>query len=307
MTALHSGHFEKMFGGPLDLKTRDEIHQHDWRYEVVSNHDAIILDLLKRIERKDFSIVGQNNERWQAGWSENLAEFRKTGDIKALEPKYLRPSKYLRLNSQFIEPVDPMFERNWYRVFRGWFARRYLSQYDGIYEFGCGSGHNLAFLAQEFPDKMLCGFDWSPAAVEIARELANVFPNILGGERFDFFDPYGAYGWPPNTAVLTIGALEQTGTRWRPFINFLRRTRPAMCFHIEPMLGWYNPNNLVDWTAIKIHEARGFWSGFDVFPLHKHRTGFGSLLLEGYSQFHWSPMLPEISEQARIDALEGAP
>lgn len=303
--------FETMFGGELDAKTWQEARKYNWQYKPVGHRgsDEIVLGLLKRIERRQFSIAGENTERWQKGWTENLEEFRKTGDISALEPKYLRPAKYLRLNSQFIEPLDPMFERNWYRVFRAWFARRYLKDFDCIYEFGCGSGHNVAWLAREFSDKLIFGFDWAKAPEEILTLAQKQQTNICVGGHFDFFDPPRAYDWPPNTAVLTIGALEQTGLRWRPFLEFLQRTRPAACFHIEPILDWYDPKNLVDWTAIKIHETRGFWQGFvsEVKPFYKHRTGFGSLLLEGYSQFHWEPAVTAIAEQARIDALEGAP
>jgi hypothetical protein len=284
--------FIRMFGGPLDIKTLDELGGYDWRYEVVdeATSNKIVLDLLHAVENRSFSIVGENSERWQRGWSENLEEFQRTGDVRALEPKYLRPARYLRLDRRFIKPVDPTFEANWYKVFRGWFARRYLTGFDAIYEFGSGSGHNVAFLAQEFPEKMVMGFDWAGASVEILDALGDVFPGVHGA-RFDFFEPPLAYRWLPNTAVLTVGALEQTGARWRPFLDFLRRTQPAMCFHVEPVLEWYDPGNLVDHTAIKIHETRGFWRGFvnEVTPLWRHRTGFGSLMLEGYSQMAWCP------------------
>jgi hypothetical protein len=89
-------------------------------------------------------------------------------------------------------------------------------------------------------------------------------------------------------------------------MDFLKRTKPAGCFHIEPMVNWYDPAKLVDHTAIRIHKARGFWTGFaEEVRASMHRTGFGSLLLEGYSQVIWNPAL--MPEQARIDALEGAP
>lgn len=310
MTAVSLDQFAEMFGGPLDEKTAAKIAGHDWRYNITDGptSNQVVLELLRRAEKRDFSIAGENVERWQKGWSENLEEFRRTGDVNALTPKYLRPSKYARLGGQFIEPADPMFEANWYQVFRGWFARRYLSEFDHIYEFGCGSGHNVAFLAQEFPDKHVKGFDWADASVEIVRELHRRGLDV-DGERFDFFNPPRDWYWRPNSAVLTVGALEQTGLRWRPFLDFLRRTRPAMCLHIEPIVEWYDPSNLVDYTAIKIHEARGFWRGFvdeveEISAIRHHRTGFGSLLLEGYSQFQW---FPAMAEQARIDALEGAP
>jgi hypothetical protein len=301
--------WEKMFGGPLDIKTEAEIKAHDWRYKTLDSDasNSVVIDLLHRLEGRSFSIAGENTGRWQKGWQENFEDFRRTDDLKALEPKYLRPAKVLRLDGQFIEPADPMFEANWYSVFRGWFAWRYLSGFDHIYEFGCGSGHNLVFLAQEFPGKHIHGYDWADASFRIIDRLRSHFPNI-GGGRFDFFEPHTLQPFMPNSAVLTIGAMEQTGTRWRPFLEFVRRSQPAMCFHIEPMLEWYDPANLVDYTAIKIHEARGFWRGFanEVVPLGGHRTGFGSLLLEGYSQIQWSPN-PTLTDRARIDALEGAP
>lgn len=290
---LYPAKFSEMFGGPLDAKTAAEIERHDWSYSLVDGptSNKAVIDLLQMVERRAFSIVGENSERWEKGWGENLAEFRRTGDVGTLAPQYLRPAKFLRLDGQFIEPADPMFEANWYRVFRGWFARRYLAGFDCICEFGCGSGHNVAFLAQEFPDKTVIGTDWSSASVEILAELSRTFPHV-SGIRFDFFEPPLRKNWLPlNTAVLTVGALEQTGLRWRPFLEFLRRSEPAMCFHIEPILEWYDPNNLIDHTAIKIHEARGFWRGFvnEIAPLWKQRTGFGSLLLEGYSQLAWLP------------------
>lgn len=308
MTALTLEKFAEMFGGPLDEKTSDEIAGHDWNYSVVDGQasNKVALELLQMVERREFSIVGENSERWQKGWNENLEEFRRTGDVKALEPKYLKAAKFLRLQGQFIEPVDPMFEVNWYKLFRGWFARRYLSTFDTIYEFGCGSGHNVAFLAREFPDKQIVGLDWTEASIAIVLALCDKLPNVSTA-RFDFFEP-SERRFSRNTAILTVGALEQTGLRWRPFLDFLLRTQPAMCFHIEPIIEWYDPNSLVDYTAIKIHEARGFWRGFvnEVEPIRKHRTGFGSLMLEGYSQLQWSPQTI-LNEQARVDSLEGAP
>lgn len=286
--------FSSMFGGPLDDKTTHELAQYDWQYEVVDHatSDRIILDLLKRIEHRQFSIVGENNERWQKGWGENLEEFRQTGDVKALDPKYLRPAKYLRLNQRFIEPHDPMFERNWYYIFRAWFARRFLSKFDAIYEFGCGSGYNVAWLAQEFPHKTIAGLDWAEASCDIVERLSRKFSNVIKGDGvFNFFEPRSMQ-FVPNSAVLTIGALEQTGDRWRPFLDFLRRAKPAACFHIEPIYEWYDPDNLNDYVLRKIHETRGFWRGYvdEIAPItRRHRTGLGSMLLEGYSQMQWAP------------------
>jgi hypothetical protein len=207
--------WENMFGGPLDAKTEAEIARYDWRYKTLDSDasNSVVIDLLHRLEGRSFSIAGENTGRWQKGWQENFEDFRRTDDLKALEPKYLRPAKVLRLDGQFIEPADPMFEANWYRVFRGWFARRYLSGFDHIYEFGCGSGHNLVFLAQEFPGKHIHGYDWAEASFRIIDRLRSHFPNI-GGGRFDFFEPHTFRPFMPNSAVLTIGAEPGGGLSW---------------------------------------------------------------------------------------------
>lgn len=283
--------WERTFGGPLDYEAERSIASHDWSYTPADQME-VINELTRRLGDRDFSIANENTERWQKGWKENLDEFRATGKVEALNPRYLRPARFLRLESNFICPADPQFETNWYQVFRGWFARRYLAGFDAIYEFGAGSGHNVAYLAQAFPQTKIIGLDWTDASFEITQELAKKFPNVSGG-RFDFFNPC-YFEFPKNSAVLTIGALEQTGRGYWPFMEFLLRQKPAMCFHIEPIMEWYDWDNLVDHTAIEIHKARGFQQGFvrevgESRSTLRHRTGFGSLLLEGYSQLAWKP------------------
>ena len=95
--------------------------------------------------------------------------------------------------------------------------------------------------------------------------------------------------------VLTVGAMEQTGKLWRPMLDYLLAAKPKRVVHIEPQISMYNPANPVDQTAIEAHRARGFWEGYlgvihrlaekGVVEIeHMERTGFGSLLIEGYSQ-----------------------
>jgi hypothetical protein len=95
--------------------------------------------------------------------------------------------------------------------------------------------------------------------------------------------------------------MEQTGTNWQAFLEFLLRKKPSRVHHIEPIFEWYNPSQLVDYTALKAHEARNFWRGYPTRLLeleqtekvkihHSKRAHFGSLVLEGYSQLIWSPL-----------------
>ena len=104
-----------------------------------------------------------------------------------------------------------------------------------------------------------------------------------------------------GAVVLTVGAMEQTGKIWRPMLDYLLAAKPKRVVHIEPIVEWYDHNNPVDQTAIEAHTARGFWSGYPtaIWDLerdgkvrveHFERTGFGSLLIEGYSQLVWRPL-----------------
>lgn len=256
--------------------------------------DAVILDLLRRIDDRQLSTTGAGKARWDTGWGENLDALRETGDLASLRPKYIRAGQPLRMNGEFVLAEDPDYEAHWYEAFRADIVRHF-EPYDAIYEFGCGSGHNLAYLAQRFPDKRIVGLDWSSPAVDIANTLRLSHGLNVTGRPFDFFGPDRDLEFAPNSAVLTVGALEQTGKGWPPFFEWLVDRKPAFCLHVEPLVHLYDPENLVDYTAIRAHEVRQFWTGIDQaigdyadWSLMT-RTGFGSLVLEGYSTIKWRP------------------
>ena len=261
----------------------------DWRYSVIDGQerDKLVISLLGRLARDDFSHAASGAKRWETGWAENLAALRR-GEPDALRPRYIR-SGPLRLDGEFISPAAPDFEYNWYRAYRNWLFRTYLAGYDSIFEFGCGSGHNLPVLREMFPGAGIVGLDWAESSVEIAATVAR-------GARFDFFHPDHTLDVPPNSAFLTMGAMEQTGTDWGPMLDFIIAKRPAFVLHSEPILELYRPDeSLPDYLAARIHRQRNFWRGYlgelrqrpGVRIERLHRTGFGSLLLEGYSQLMW--------------------
>ncbi|WP_338289612.1 class I SAM-dependent methyltransferase [Luteolibacter sp. LG18] len=79
-----------------------------------------------------------------------------------------------------------------------------------ILEIGCSSGHNLLPLAQRWPDSQFIGIDFSPAAIQQARETARLagIENIEfheadlrnydpGEDGFDFILAHGFYSWVP--------------------------------------------------------------------------------------------------------------
>ena len=295
--------FAALFGADefLPRETVNMLGSFDWRYDVIegSSRDKLILDLLRRIEAGVLTRADVDTERWDRGWAENLAALR-NGEVDALVPKYIRAGEPLRLLGDFVQPVDPAFHLNWYRVLRDWFFRTYLAGFGEVYEFGCGSGHNLEAALAMFPQASVFGMDWSQPAVDIVYELGRRHRRVAGF-KFDFFAPDESFEFGKNAVVLTAGALEQTADRWGPFLDFLLRKKPARVCHLEPVLEWYDPDSLIDYTAIAAHRQRRYWSGFfgrleelerdgRVRILRQHRTRFGGLVVEGYSQIVWEPV-----------------
>ncbi len=281
------------------------INKGDWKYSPYSTpeRDQIILDFLRRIRDRQFSLVTEGDKsRWLAGWGENLDGFKKSGgDLDALVPRYIRPNMPVRLFGDFVKTDDPYFEKHWFEVFREWLILTYLNGYDHIFEFGCGSGFNVARMAALYPNAVIHGLDWAEPSVEIVENLRTVKGLKTHGHLFDFFKPDYSLDIPPNSAVVTIGALEQTGDNNAQFLDFLMAKRPALVVHAEPTYDWYDPNSLVDHLALTAHDLRNFWRGYhdrllklekqgSIEILKTKRAYFGSLVLEGYSQTVWRPV-----------------
>ena len=74
----------------------------------------------------------KRRERWEAGWSENLREFRESGfSTDRLRPKYVR-HKTLRLRGQYIRVEDSAFEDIVFTAIRQYLFARYLSSVDSV-------------------------------------------------------------------------------------------------------------------------------------------------------------------------------
>lgn len=277
------------------------IAQQDFRYRHFSKEerDALILSVMKRIDTDSIVAGPDRKDKWEKGWQENLDQFiNKKFAADALVPKYLRPGQPVRLFQDYVQPMTEDFEVRWLRVFTRWLFQTYFRPYDAVYEFGCGSGINVEHMASIFPDKKLFGMDWAQSSVNIVNGLSKVYGPRVTGRTFDFFHPDRELRIAANSAVMTLGALEQTGQRYEEFVRYLVDSKPALCVTVEPTIEWYDPNNLTDYLAIKFHQRRGYWQGFidllndyqkkgRVQILKTKRSYFGSLLVEGYSQTVW--------------------
>ena len=201
-----------------------------------------------------------------------------------------------------MKVLAPGFEYNMLVVIEQWLFEKYLSDVESIYEFGCGTGHNLLRAREANPHAKLFGLDWTEASQNIITESVQtgVLKNAVG-RRFDFFHPDETFLIEPDSGVYTVAALEQMGKDFVPFVEYLMGQKPRIVVHIEPMYEFFDAKNLIDYLAIAYYQKRNYLWGLSEY-LHRlagekkitiheaKRTNIGHFLTDGYSVIAWSPV-----------------
>ena len=221
MPSLKPIDFADIFGTTLDLLS-ESIHAaiaaQNWNYSVLAGaeRDGIVLDLLQRIETRRLTLVqNEDKSRWERGWGENLEDFKKSGGkLESLLPKYIRPGMPVRLYGEFVQPEDPNFESNWYSIYRAWFVQRHLAGFKNIFEFGSGSGFNVAYVAQQAVDT----YQWvTPGEMLDGLGMAETTPGpLIMVTQFVGF--LGAWRQPGSMNPLLAATLGGLLTTWVTFV-----------------------------------------------------------------------------------------
>ena len=251
--------------------------------------EKTIIQILEVLLDDSLPFSGKHRkEQWQSGWFENLVE----GNVN---PHYFGKYKINRRGGVFVEALSKNYERDMLYKILDLYFKKYLTKVKYIYEFGCGTGHNMLRVKKINPKAILCGLDWVSSSQEIVERLN------LRSFQFDFFHPDYRLKLVPPAGIYTVAALEQTGTNYKKFIRYLLKNKPAICLHIEPIEELLDPNNLMDYLSIKYFHKRKYLRGFLTYlrelekegkiKIHEaKRNHIGSLFIEGYSVIVWSPL-----------------
>lgn len=290
--------------GVIDIRKNcyDIIASTNLTYSIIDGYkrEQLILDILKRVDR-DRQVIGAPSRQkiWHDGWKENLQDFIKSKyDLNKLIPRFIRPKQPIRYNLQYIKPVNPNFELDFYSIFRLWLFKKYLKDFAHIYEFGCGTGFNLVALAQLYPDKKLFGLDFVKSSTTLVNEIAKRYGYNIKGKLFNMFSPDKKCCLEKDSAVFTVGSVEQLASKFEPFIKYLLHQPVSLYIHVEPMIELYDENKLIDYLAIKFQGKRGYTKTFlpylrqlesrNIIEILKvKRLFFGSLFMEGYNYIVW--------------------
>ena len=307
-TAIHTlsekdiARFFDVSADDFSERVRTLIHQSDFRYRRLEQRerDNVILTILKRIESPTLGISGvDQKERWIRGWNENLEMFIKSEyDENCLVPKFFKPNRPVRLDGDYALPLNENFERDFFYVLRQWLYESYLSDHNPLYEFGSGTGFNLVALARLYPDKELHGLDWVDAPKKIIDLLAEKKGYRIKGHIFDMFFPDKSFPLAQGSGILAICALEQIGTKFELFLQFVLSKKPSIFVHVDSLVELYDEHNLYDHLALMHNRKRNYLWGYvtrlreleeqgRVEIIKLQRISCGGLYHEGYSLIVW--------------------
>lgn len=299
--------FARLFGvgvEDLDEYSIELIESLDFGYRKLSGleRDQVILQIMKELYCGEIIVSGADRKPdWEKGWRENLLAFVESGyDLDSLVPRYFKKHVPVRLNGDYVLPLGTDFVLNCTKVFRSWLFQKYCNNVDSLYEFGCGPGSHLAFLAGLYPDKKLYGLDWAESSQKILEHLANHLSCSIKGIHFDFFQPHHDFHLDSSSALLTFGALEQVGERFEEFLQYILRQRPTICINVECINEFYQQDNLSDFLALQYHRRRGYLFNYltrlrqlesegRLKILRAHHQPFGNIYNDTHSYIIWKP------------------
>jgi SAM-dependent methyltransferase len=274
-----------------------------YRELTAEEQGQVVTSIERMIESRQLRAVGGNDPAiWEQGWRE-VAETLggRAVTLESLRPQYFRGEPICRLEGRYVRGLAPGFDYETGLILRRLIFDGYLQGFDTVVEIGCGTGLNLLLLAEQFPRMRLVGCDWAEASRDILAQMARETGRSIVGRVFNMLT---ATGWDGGeidrtAAVLTVHAMEQLGPNWQAFVEFLRRRRPGLCLHVEPLLELYDDSAFDD-RARRYHLKRNYLAGFQRYVsalaakgeatlLAARRVRFGGLYHDAYSVLAWRP------------------
>ncbi len=283
----------------------EKLHNVDTCYMFANKYELeeYIFNVLKLIHSNNIQrTVEQNLQTWEKGWGENLSFLsqKSVPVVEALKPNYFRDSRFLRFNKKLIVSDNLSLEYDLFVLSKYLIFSKYLSEHENIYEFGCGSCQNLLMLSEMFPSKKVYGLDWVEPSVKIAKKLCETLDKNIEGFIFDMLNPSPDIVLKPKSAVITIHSLEQLGQSHDKLLSFIIAAKPDIVINYEPILEFYDEDNLLDYLAILYSRKRKYLSGYltalrelekqnEIEILQAYRPYLGGIIHES-SLIIWRPL-----------------
>jgi len=290
-------------GEQLSSLVKEKIKDMDLTYEELSKEENnnVLMDILNFLFEEDNNVIKAGEHRindWNKGWGENAKELVEQKSYDSLVPKYFGKYPYVRWNKEIIRPCDKNMEYSMVKILQYWAFDKFLKDCENIYEFGCGTGHNLFRAKEVNPGANITGLDWSTSSQESIQQINKIFNLEFDCHRFDFFNVDKDFRLGNKSGVYTFAALEQINDGYVDFINYLLDNNVDICFHIEPIGEYLDEGNIYDLLSKKYFEKRNYLKGFrdylynldrqdKIEIVYEKESFIGSMFINGYSIIAW--------------------
>lgn len=244
---------EQHLGLSASSEIRSYFHELDLRFVQLTDAQevAVIMQCLDVLINQELKVAGEHRRaEWETGWGENLSEFKKSHSFASLTPRYFGKNQISRLNQRFIRPLSSLYDAQILSLLIRLAASEFLSDKAHIAEFGCGSGVNLLDIRAVNSDAVLTGLDWSTRSQLIVAAIAEELGDSrLESRNFDFFSPDDSFYLGKASALVTVAALEQVGSDFGVFLEYILKAEPGICVHLEPVGELLDRHNVLDFLS----------------------------------------------------------
>ena len=302
---LNLSELEAIIGHNASTACRELIDDSKFLYEPLTQQETEtnLKDIIDVLFSQTAAVAGEKRlSDWEVGWQENFNSFRETAENPAsLRPKYFNKYPVMRLRQSLIKPLSDNLEQDLLHAIVLLVVEKNLGDADHVYEFGCGTGHNILKLVELFKNLKFFGLDWSDSSNNIIDEIARVYDVPIRSKKFDYFNPDYSFKLSSKSLVYTVASLEQVGARFQKFYEYLLETKPKTVIHIEPFPELLDETNLYDSLSRRYFKKRGYLDGYFLHLQEQERLGkiniidarrtfVGSKFTDGYSVVVWSPV-----------------
>jgi len=291
--------FERATGEKIFPLAQDFLEKNNLEYnDLTTDETERVLSEIQRVLSSPLKLSGESRlPEWEAGWSQNLTSEVTPG---SLIPGYMNKHPIMRWGGKFISAVSPNLEYLILSLLQLHLFEKWLANRSDIFEFGCGTGHNLLRARMANPTASLTGLDWTKASQEIIGRMNDSGVLLCKGRNFDFFKPDYSIDFPKGSAVYTFAALEQVGKNHKAFVKFLLDKEVDICLSIEPITELLDSSVEMEKLCIDYCQKRNYLDGYmthlqelessgQVEILEAKRNYIGSMFIEGYMQVVWRP------------------
>ena len=295
--------FEEILGFNISEKIKQKIENYNLIFRDLDEKE--LNDYYNKnleVLTSDIAYSGSHRKNdWESGWGENLNNFITTKNNEDLIPKYHGKNKIVKWRQKPILPLIENFDLKIHICFIDSIIEHYSNGIKSIYEFGCGPGYHLLRFSEYYPNIKLYGGDWAESSQKTILEINKNFKSSITPFNFNFFSPDMDMDIDDNSLFYTVAALEQVGSNFRRYIDYIMEKKPKICINIEPISELLDENNFFDNLSIKYFKKRNYLNGYLDFLIDYEKRGFieildkrriysGSYFIEGHSLIVWRPL-----------------